>query len=101
MEELITVTNELSKNLSQQIKILEESIKDFKAKEDGLKAQLLEEMQKRSITKIENDDIIVSCIGESQRETLNTKALREELPDIYYAYISYTPVKASIRIKVK
>lgn len=57
MEELITVTNELSKNFSQKIKLLEETIKELKSKEDGLKAQLFEEMQKRSITKIENDDI--------------------------------------------
>lgn len=31
----------------------------------------------------------------------NTKALREELPDIYDTYVKISPVKSSIRIKLK
>jgi len=79
----------------------ERRAKEIKAKEDELKKAILAEMEKKKIIKLDTDDLTISYVAPTERETLDTKTLREELPDIYEAYIDFTPVKSSIRIKLK
>jgi predicted phage-related endonuclease len=66
-----------------------------------LTLELLEEMKSKDIKKIETDDVIISYIDETERETLDSKKLREEYPDIYDECIKFTKVKASVRIKAR
>ena len=104
MDELIKVDGErsiLSPEASQKIAEFERIAKEVKEKEDELKKAILSEMQEKGVIKLETDEIIVSYIAETTRESLDTKALREELPDIYDTYAKISPVKSSIRIKVK
>ena len=58
-------------------------------------------MESKGIIKLDTDELTISYVAPTDRETLDTKALREELPDIYDTYAKISPVKSSIRIKLK
>lgn len=58
-------------------------------------------MESKGIIKLDTDELTISYVAPTDRETLDTKALREELPDIYDTYVKISPVKSSIRIKLK
>lgn len=102
--ELIKIENDkiiLNDETSKQIADFEKTIKEIKAKEDELKKSILEEMENKSILKIETDDLMINYIVPSERETFDSKKLREDNPDLYDEYIKFSPVKSSIRIKLK
>ena len=94
---LIMASEELIKE-ALEIKYLEEKLK---AKKDNLTLTLLEEMKKKDIKKIETPDVIISYVDETERETLDTKKVREEFPDVYDECVRFSKVKASVRIKAK
>lgn len=102
--EIIKISNEIlgiDEETSKKIVELETTIKELKQKEEEIKTTLLEEMEKRNIIKIETDDVIINYIAPTDRETLDTKQLKEKYSEIYDECIKITPVKASVRIKVK
>lgn len=102
--ELITLKDNLAildVETAGKIANFEKMAKEIKTKEDELKKAILEEMQDKGLIKLETDELTISFVAGTERETLNTKALREELPDIYDTYIEIKPVKPSIRIKLK
>ena len=102
--ELIKIENEiavLDTETSMKIAKLERTIKELKETEDELKLSILNEMESKNILKLETDDLMINYIAASERETLDSKKLREEQPDIYDEYVKFSPVKASIRLKVK
>lgn len=102
--ELIKVENELVLASDEliaevlEVKLLEERLK---AKKDNLTLSLMEEMQDKGIMKIETDDVVISYIAESERETFDSKKFREDYPDMYDEYVKFTTVKPSVRIKAK
>lgn len=79
----------------------EKRVKELKAKEDKLKKLILEEMETKGIIKLNTDVLSITYVAPTERESLDSKKLREELPDIYDTYINIKPVKSSIRIKLK
>lgn len=86
---------------AKHIAEFERMAKEIKAKEDELKKAILEEMETKNLIKLETDELTISYVAATDRESLDTKALKEELPDIYDTYIKLTPVKSSIRLKLK
>lgn len=104
MSELIKVDNGtvlLNEDAAKKIAEFELQMKYYKAQQDELKAVILAEMEAKNIIKVDNDILTISYIASSDRETLDSKKLRADLPDIYDEYVKLTPVKSSIRIKVK
>lgn len=102
--DLIKVENEtalLSYDVASAIASFEQDIKRIKKYEDELKAAILAEMEAKGIIKIDNELLTITYIAPTDRETLNSKQLRAELPDIYDEYVTIKPVKSSIRVKVK
>ena len=102
--ELITLKDNLAildVETAGKIANFEKMAKEIKAKEDELKKEILKEMESKGIIKLETEELTISFVSGTERETLNTKALREELPDIYDTYVDIKPVKPSIRIKLK
>ena len=102
--ELIKIENEiavLDGETSLKIAEFERAIKELKDKEDELKQSILNEMESKNIIKLETDDLMINYIAPSERETLDSKRLREEQPDLYDEYVKFSPVKSSIRLKVK
>lgn len=102
--ELINIENNialLNAETSKQIAEFEAAIKEMKEKEDELKQAILNEMEDKGIIKLETDDLMINYIASTDRETFDSKLFREEHADLYDEYVKITPVKSSIRIKVK
>lgn len=104
MDNLIMVINDvpvLNGSTAAKVAEFERMAKEIKAKEDELKKAILTEMESGGFLKLDTDELVISYVAPTDRETLDTKTLKEELPDIYDAYVKITPVKSSIRIKLK
>lgn len=86
---------------AKHIAEFERMAKEIKAKEDELKKAILAEMESKGLVKLDTDELTISYVAATERESLDSKTLKTELPDIYDAYIKMTPVKPSIRVKLK
>ena len=101
---LIKIENEtalLNADVSKKIADFERQLKAIKEQEDILKQEILGEMEAKGIIKVENDDLMISYIASTDRETFDSKAFKELHHDLYDEFVKMTPVKSSIRIKVK
>lgn len=102
--ELIKYENDvatLEPKVSDQIADLERQIKILAEKESKIKQVILEEMESKGIIKLDTDSIVITYVAEADRENFDKKKFREEYPDIYDNYITMSPVKSCIKIKVK
>lgn len=91
----------LNAETAAKIAEFERITKELKKKEEELKKEILEEMLEKDLIKLETEELIINMVKDVTRETLDTKKLREELPDIYDAYVTIKPIKPSIRINLK
>lgn len=100
---LVTVENItlLNPEVSMALAKFEKQAKEIKAKQDELKQRILEEMEAQGIVKVETDDISITYVAPTNRETFDSKKFRKDNPDLYDEYVSISSVKASIRMKVK
>lgn len=104
MNELIRVENgvaNLSGKTIADIIALEDGLKKLKAKEDELKQAILSEMEAKNIIKIDTPELTINYIAPTDRETFDKKKLKEDLPSLYDEYVKFTPVKSSVRVKIK
>ena len=102
--ELIKYENEiavLSEDTRKQIVELESQLKLLSEQEDKLKKAILEEMESKGIIKIETDSLAITYVAPTDRETFDKESFRNQYSDLYDEFIKMTPVKSSIRIKVK
>ena len=102
--ELIKIENGtalLNPATSKEIAEFEKAMKELKEQQDELKKAILEEMEAKNIIKIDNDDFTITYIASTDRETFDSKAFREKHQDLYDEYVKFTPVKSSVRIKLK
>lgn len=102
--ELIKVENEvalLDALTSKQIADFEKKIKLLKEEEEKIKKAILDEMEAKNIIKLENDDLLISYVAPTDRETFDSKTFKLDHQDMYDDYVKMTSVKSSIRVKVK
>lgn len=91
----------LNISTSKQLYEFEKAMKELKEQEDEIKEAILKEMEDKNIKKIESDNLLISYIAPSDRETFDSKTFRAEHNDLYDEYVKFTPVKSSVRIKLK
>lgn len=91
----------LNPEVSKQIADFERQAKAIKDAEDKLKADILAAMEEQGIIKLETDDLAISYVAPTYRETFDSKALKTDDEATYNKYIKISNVKSSIRIKVK
>lgn len=91
----------LDAETARKIAALEQIAKDLKEKQDALKAAILAEMKAKGIIKIDTGELLINFIAGGMRETLDSKALKAERPDVYDEFCKLTPTKDSIRVKVR
>lgn len=103
MDNIITLGNEsiLAEGVSKKIAEYEKALKELKEKEDLIKESIKSEMEAKGIIKIENDDLLINYVAPTDRIAFDSARFKKEHPDIYDEYLRISPVKASIRIKVK
>lgn len=91
----------LTPETRQALVLFEEKLKDLKKQEELLKQKLLEEMEKNKIVKLESPELLITYVGETTRQSFDSKRFKEENPKIYWNYVSESPVKPSVRIKLR
>lgn len=91
----------LLKRYENAIMELENNIKELKALEDGLKSRLYKEMDEKGLLKVETGGLVITMIEATKAETLDTKKLKKECPEIYESYIKLTDRKGYVKIRVK
>lgn len=104
MEDLIKIEKGLAvlnPDVVEKIATFERAMKEVKQKQADLKEQIKAEMQEKGIIKIDSELMTISYIDGGKRERLDTKALKEELPDIYDSYVELSEVKPQIRVRLK
>ena len=83
------------------LKMIDEEEKELKEKKEKIREILLKEMEDKNILKLENENISITYKAPTERETFRTKDFKKDLPDLYDAYVEFTPVKSSLLIKFK
>lgn len=101
MNELVKVENgkiEVAKEVVKQIIDFQKVKLEMDLKEKELKKVLKEKMEECGITKWSTDGLCATITAGSTRTTLDSKRLKEELPDIYQEYSKTSNVSSSIRL---
>lgn len=80
---------------------IENEIKKLKDMQDAYKERLLSLMEEKDIKEIDIPELKITRKFASTKETLDSKRLRAEQPDLYDEYVKITDVKGSILVKVK
>lgn len=108
---MATKTTEMTafeqKNLAafEQLRELTNAKKSLEEQEKKIKDDLTFAMELNGITSIDNDYVRISHIAETESVALDTKAFRQDDPDLYNEvmnkYNKRTKKKAYVRITVK
>lgn len=104
MNDLITIkdgTALLDVETSAKIAEFERKMKEIKEAEDALKQGILKEMEQKGILKVETEEMTISYVAPTDRETFDSKRFKFDHPDMFDEYVKLSPVKASVRIKIK
>ena len=104
MDELIIVKDGvalLDADASQKIADLEKALKYIKESEDAMKQSILAEMEAKGIIKVETEELTINYIASTDRETFDSKAFKADHADLFDEYVKMSPVKSSVRIKLK
>lgn len=102
MNDIIKFENgKLADKAVEFIVTVEMQMKALKDQYDKFKDDLKTAMEQNGIVKIESGDVRINYIGESTRETFDSKQFREDFPDLYDEYVKMSKVKPSVRIKVE
>lgn len=80
---------------------MEAELKQRKEQQAQMKNALLQIMQRRHIHRWETDALVMSVRESYERNTIDSKRLQEERPDIYASYIKTSVVGESLTIKIK
>lgn len=91
---------ELARQTVDYIIGVEKQMKALKEQYDQFKSDLLTAMEQNGIVKFESDNVRINYIGESTRETFDSKQFKADFPDLYDEYIKMSTVKPSVRVKV-
>lgn len=91
----------LDAEVSAKIAAFERQVKEINHQESKLKKAILEEMEAKNIIKLETEELAITYIAASYRETFDSKSLRKDQPDIYDEYVKISPVNSSVRVKVR
>ena len=104
MDNLIRIeqnTALLNPEVSSQLAEFERMANEIKDQQKKLKDKILAEMEEHGILKIETDELTITYIAESSRETFDSKTFRKDNPDLYDEYVKISAVSASVRMKLK
>lgn len=104
MNELIVFNNGiaiLDPETEQAIASFERQAQLIKKKQDALKVAILEEMQRKNIVKLETPELNITYVAATTRESFDSQNFRKSYPDLYDEFCRISPVKASVRLKLK
>lgn len=91
----------LDPEISEKLYLWEKTVRQIKKREDELKKAIIEEMEANNIIKLDTDNLVITYVGSTDREVFDSKKFREEWTSLYDEYVKMSPVKASVRIRLK
>ena len=102
MNNLIKIENgQLAVETIDFIRETEKKMKDLKKQYDDFKAELLNAMESNGIKKFESETLTITYVEAREDEKFDKDKFKEDMPELYDEYVKFSPVKSSIRIKVK
>ena len=87
--------------IEQIIVDCEKRAKDAKTQGEALRAGILKEMIGKGLKRIETDGLILTVKEAYERETLDSKKVKELAPDVYNECKKITKIEPSLLIKIK
>lgn len=100
-KDIVTVDDEKSVAVVRQLSDVLVEIAELESKRDAFKKQLEDMFEAYGVTKWDNEYFTITRTEGYERETVDSKQLKKEQPDIYKEYANKTLVKPSIKIKLK
>lgn len=104
MEELVLYKNgaiQVAQDVCRKIAEFERKALEIELAKKELKEALKSTMENHGISTFENEYIKVSYRKPSERVTIDSKKLKEELPEVYDVYAKTSSVASSITLTVK
>ena len=94
---------DLGADAKKTIFAIEKEIKALTELRDNYKKILIKEIEERGITKcsISNELFTLSYKAPTTRETLDSKRLKADMPEIYDEYVKISNVSSNISTKLK
>ena len=93
--------NEALYNIQLHLQILDETKKALEEEAKTIKQNIMSAMEQNGIKKIDNDFFTITYVEPTTRETIDSKKLKLEMPEIANQYTNISNVGASLRIKIK
>lgn len=75
--------------------------KKIEDQEKEMRVQLMAAMEKYGVKSFENEDVKFTYVAPTTRTTIDSKALKKDLPDVAAKYSKTSAVSASVKITVK
>ena len=91
----------IPEQVTEKIVELEARIRELQTAERELKTKLINEMRRKGLLRVDNEDVVISYQPPGKIEEFDIGRLKAEQPDIYFAYLRFSPRTASVSIKVK
>lgn len=104
MQDLIKLENGeygLAKDTINTIITIENEIKKLKELQDSYKEEILRGMEENNLIKLETEELTITYVASTDKESFDSKSFKADHQDLYDEYVKMTPVKSSIRLKVK
>jgi predicted phage-related endonuclease len=93
----IEIAKEFTKQYKEFLKLQLEM--DLKIKE--VKEKVKSAMEEYGIASFDNEDLTITYKKGTTRKSVDSKKLKEELPDIYEEYLKESTVASSVIVEVK
>jgi hypothetical protein len=87
--------------VTNQIAELESQLEVFKSVYDGIKDSLKAKMIEYGVKSYEDDNLKITYVEPYTRDTLDSKRLQAEMPELYHKYKKTSTVKDSVKITVR
>lgn len=106
MNNLIVLDNgelDVASDVKKTIYAIESEIKKLTEIKENYKQALIKEIEDRGLLKcnISNELFTLTYKGASTRESLDSKSLKADMPEIYNEYVKISNVSSSISVKLK
>lgn len=98
------VEQELQTVSQKDLALLEDTLFQIESLEkvaDSIRAKIKEEMERRGILDLQIGKVKMTYVAGTIRQTFDSKAFKQDDPDLYAIYLKDTVVKPSVRITIK
>lgn len=99
--EIDTMTCESLVKVQNELKKLDEHKKQLEKVESDIKEFLIKKFEESGLDLIENKFFRIKYTAPTTRETIDSKRLKEEMPEVSKQYTSISPVKAKVTITLR